>query len=139
MQATLTRALFHFTQVLYKSNGDLKRVKLTSSGRRSLAVNERDLLVDHFDHVDYGNTRRRLFACEDCVEAWDAVCDEGAPSVCELVSYGSPITDAAASSIATVCDVFGSACSSAGGTEACTGQCVEDDDIVTGDQIWLFG
>lgn len=104
-------------------------VDLESSGRRALALDEDDLRLDH------GGKHRRLFACEDCAEAWDAVCDKGVPSVCELVGYGSPITDAAASSIATMCEKFGSACSAAGGMEACTGQCVADDDITTGNQI----
>lgn len=104
-------------------------VELEASGRRASALDEDGLLVDH------GRKHRRLFACEDCVEAWDAVCGKGVPSVCELVGYGSPITDAAAASIATMCEKFGSACAMAGGMEACTGQCVEDDDIATGDQI----
>lgn len=72
--------------------------------------------------------RRRLYACDDCVEAWDAVCDEGVPSVCDLVGYGDPLSAEAEASIATVCDGMGEACSNSGGEEACMGQCEEDDD-----------
>ena len=83
---------------------------------------DEDLLLNN------NNRRRRLYACDDCVEAWDAVCDDGVPSVCALVDYGSPILSAGEASIATMCDMMGAACSSSGGAEACTGQCEEDDD-----------
>lgn len=81
--------------------------------------------------------RRRLYACDDCVEAWDAVCDDGVPSVCDLVGYGHPISAAAEASIATLCDGMGRACSGSGGEEACLGQCEADDDS-TDDRGTLF-
>lgn len=106
---------------MYKSNGDLKKVRLTSSrrGLAELSPEEEDLN----QHL-----RRSLYACEDCVEAWDAVCDEGVPTVCDLVDYGSPISDEANASIEMLCTTFGSACAGSGGVEACEGQCEDGDD-----------
>lgn len=126
-------------KVQYESNGDLSKVKRTSSGRRGLLVGaegqneeaEDGLLVggDGLGLLQVNDNHRRLYACDDCVEAWDAVCDDGVPSLCDLVDYGRPITSAAAASIATMCDVMGGgACSSSGGPEACSGQCESDDD-----------
>lgn len=107
-------------KILYKSNGDLRRVRRTSSARRQLfEENESELDLD---------SRRRLYDCDDCVEAWDAVCDEGVPSVCALVGYGAPLLSAAENSIATMCETFGGACSSFGGISACAGQCTHQDD-----------
>ena len=72
--------------------------------------------------------RRRLYACGDCVEAWDAVCDDGVPSVCDLVGYGHPVSATAEASIDILCDGMGGACSGSGGEEACLGQCEAEDD-----------
>lgn len=138
-------------EVLYESNGgDLSEVRLTSTGRRRallLADAERQdaegeeggggggagaadgMLVGGGGQSELASRtgQRRLYACDDCVEAWDAVCDDGVPSVCDLVDYGSPILPAAEASIATMCEVMGRACSNSGGTEACAGQCGDDD------------
>lgn len=130
-------------RVLYDSNGDLSEVRLTSSSeRRGLLDDEGqgksdgglllggdgrgDALVNN--NSPRRGRRRRLYACDDCVEAWDAVCDDGIPSVCDLVDYGHPFSESAEASIATMCDEMGGACSSSGGDEACSGQCDEDDD-----------
>lgn len=106
-------------KVLYESNGDLRRVRRTSSASRKLSEEDKSEL-----DLD---SRRRLYDCDDCVEAWEAVCDEGVPSVCALVGYGTPLLSAAETSIATMCETFGSACSSFGGTSACAGQCTHQD------------
>lgn len=74
-----------------------------------------------------GHASRRLYDCIDCIDAWDNVCDEGVPSVCELVGYGSPITAVGQAAISTVCETLGAACSGSGGEEACAGQCEDDD------------
>lgn len=84
-----------------------------------------------------GHTSRRLYDCVDCIDAWDNVCDEGVPSVCKLVGYGSPITAVGVAAISTVCDTLGAACSASGGEEACAGQCEDvgggDDDSGKGE------
>ena len=132
-------------EVMYESNGgDLSEVRLTSSGRRGLLFDAEGKYQEEEERAGDGmlvggdgrsqlvssksRGRRRLYACEDCVEAWDAVCDDGVPSVCDLVDYGSPISSAAEASIATMCEVMGRACSNSGGEETCTGQCGDDDD-----------
>lgn len=86
-----------------------------------------------------GHVSRRLYDCVDCVDAWDKVCDEGVPSVCALVGYGSPITAVGEAAISTVCETLGAACSASGGEEACAGQCEDvgggDDDSGRGMDI----
>lgn len=136
-------------EVLYESDGeDLSEVRLASSGgRRGLLAPDAEgheqeeagggMLVGGGDgQSELGSStnqgrrrhRRRLYGCDDCVETWDAVCDDGIPSVCDLVDYGSPISPAAEASITTMCEVMGRACSKSGGTETCAGQCGDDDD-----------
>ena len=126
-------------RVRYESNGDLSEVRRTPSGRRGLLVGVEGQNEVAGDGLLVGGdgqgvklvdeTHRRLYACDDCVEAWDAVCDDGVPSLCDLVDYGHPIKSAAEASIATMCNVMGGvACSSSGGAEACLGQCEGDDD-----------
>lgn len=116
-------------QVLYKSNGDLKRVVLKSSGRRGLAEEE-DEKEENIDGADEGAVfeNRRLYSCDDCEEAWSVVCDEGVPSVCDLVGYGSPLSSEATASIEVMCRVFGDACSMYGEEAACEGQCEKESD-----------
>lgn len=106
--------------MLYKSDGDLKRVKLTSSGRRKLEGK------DFAQQGDVFERHRRLYACSECERNWDTVCDEGVPTVCNLVGYGAPILAAGEAAISTMCETFGNACSRAGGVEACAGQCEGD-------------
>lgn len=65
-----------------------------------------------------------LFTCQECVEAWDAVCNEGVPSVCRVKDEEMEKFSAnAAASVTTLCETLGSACSSSGGAAACAGQC----------------
>lgn len=80
------------------------------------------------ERVAFQSARRSLYACNDCQQTWRTVCDEGVPSVCDLVDYGSPILTTSEESIATMCETLGAACSSSGSIEACDGQCEEDDD-----------
>lgn len=114
---------FHILQVKYESNGDLKAVRRTSSRRaRNLQAKEQQIAEEFVYHErnmrtvsEHDNSARRLFACSDCVDAWDAVCDEGVPSVCALIGYSSALLPAAVKSIETTCGTFGSACSMSGG------------------------
>lgn len=132
-------------EVLYESDGeDLSEVRLASSGGRRRGLLAPDAVGHAQEEAGGGmlvgggggqselgsstNQRRRLYGCDDCVETWDAVCDDGVPSVCDLVDYGSPISPAAEASITTMCEVMGRACSKSGGTETCAGQCGDDDD-----------
>ena len=122
-------------EVLYESNGDLTEVNLTSyrrkrslqakpgdelpsAGRTNLPVDlasgeqagDEKLVVGDGGGADGAlkssyHPRLLTIACDDCIEAWDAVCDEGVPSVCELVDYGAPISSAAEASIDIMCEV----------------------------------
>lgn len=128
-------------KVLYRSNGDLKRVDLTSSRRRRLdlaeEVEEEDHEEEESTEVEGSNLRstrgRRLYSCDHCAEAWDAICDEGVRSVCALVGYGSPLSAVAQASIDIMCETFGDACSRSGACEACAGQCEGGDEEKCGD------
>lgn len=99
-------------QVLYRPNGDLRRVKLASStDRRQLAdlVEVKGTVDTHHDTVDTHHDtvekrRRRLYECGDCVETWDAVCSGGVPAVRDSLEYGFPISALAGASIETFCD-----------------------------------
>lgn len=134
-------------QVKYKSNGDLDCVELKYSNRRGLAEEqdeeqdeEEDEEEENIDGADEGPMfgNRRLYSCDDCEGAWNAVCDEGVPSVCNLVGYGSPLSSEAAASIEIVCRVFGAACSTYGELAACEGQCeqvCDDDDGEEGNGV----
>lgn len=70
---------------------------------------------------------RRLYPCEDCIEAWGSVCDEGVPSVCALIDYGSPVSEVGEAAISKMCETFGTVCDNSGGSESCAGQCEESD------------
>lgn len=116
--------ILYNSKMSYKSDGDLRKVKLTSSGRRDLVEEGGDQ-----DAFDAGNeeasfVHRHLYACDDCEETWDVMCNEAVSTVCELVGYGSPFSQAASGSIITLCDTFGTdACSSYSGAEICQDQC----------------
>lgn len=93
-------------------------MELTSSDRRFLAEHENEEEVGVAE-----DTHRKLYDCADCEEAWDAVCDEGVPTVCDLVDYGSPFRGVASTSVEIICQTFRKACSALGASEACAGQC----------------
>lgn len=116
-------------KVLYRSDGDLKRVDLTSSGRRTLdeEVREASAVVEQ-DNLFESDRRRRLYACGHCAEAWDAICNGGVLSVCALVGYGTPLSAVAEASIETMCGTFGEACLRLDACDACAGQCEGGDD-----------
>lgn len=109
---------------VYDSSADL--IDVVRTKRRNLAEYE-DIEADNFDgEALFGN--RRLFACEDCVDTWDALCDEGAPCVCDMLNFKSNLSRVAEKSIKTICEKFGSGpCSDFGGPETCAGQCVSEE------------
>lgn len=109
-------------KVSYDDSDNLESVRLTSSTRRALAHQQNDAVVAM-------EGRRLDFAvCTVCEEAWDALCS-GVSSVCDLADYGSPLSTAAAASVDTVCDTFGSVCSSYEASEACQDQCTDDEGV----------
>lgn len=79
---------------------------------------------------DWGvHQQRRLYACEDCEETWEEVCETsdrqgGVGSVCELVDYyDDPIADLGQQGIDIMCDKFLGACNFFSAADACAGQC----------------
>lgn len=75
----------------------------------------------------FASGNRRLFACDTCVTAWDTLCGEGVPCVCNLLNFESQLSTAAVKSFTTICKKFGNgACSRSGDSEACSEQCEED-------------
>lgn len=123
-----------YEPIFDNSNGDVTGVVQTStSGRRNLFEVAEDGEEDaEEEEVVSVLGRRRLYECDDCVDTWDAVCDEGVPCVCELLNFASELSDAAEKSMTTVCETFGSACSGSSGSEACDGQCEGGEEESTG-------
>lgn len=74
--------------------------------------------------------RRRLYACHDCEQTWDTVCDCGIDTVCDLVptlgsrAYRRFWTRDAKRSIRVMCRKFGKACRTSG-ERTCRGQCTD--------------
>lgn len=115
--------------MVYTSTGDIKRVILKPSDRRELTQYE-----DEEDVDEQGSSESyEYYYCDDCADTWDAVCDEGVPSVCRLVGFGSPFSAEASAAIEVVCNTFGEACSGSTGKEACEGQCGGDGNYDKGD------
>lgn len=116
-------------QVVYAAGGRIRRVIQTSSGRRELLEDEGEYDVD-MQVLDTGTMarprRRLLYSCDDCEETWDTVCEQGIPSVCNVVGYGSPFSTEANAAIEVMCSTLGNACAGSTGDEVCDGQCVGD-------------
>ena len=85
--------------VIYKNNGDLKKVKGTTSTRRILTQNAGEIEGGDISPADdetldaeeerpspsdKSNHRRRLYDCEDCTHTWNTLCNEGVETVCAL-------------------------------------------------------
>lgn len=108
---------------VYDSSADL--VDVVQKKRRSLAEGKEEYGGWFDGGAVFGN--RRLSVCDDCIDTWDALCDEGAPCVCELLKFESNLSEVAKKSITTMCEKFGGGlCSDSGGAEICAGQCEED-------------
>lgn len=105
-------------KVLYDASDNLESVRLTPSSRRSLAEEENDAATIGARRLDFDD-------CTECEDAWVSLC-AGVSSICDLVDFGSPLSTAAAASVATTCETFGSACSSYDASEACEGQCPDE-------------
>lgn len=118
------------SKVLYTTSGDIRRVTITSSERRTLAgaqYEDKEGIDRHAAEEGIVNDRRRLYPCNDCEDTWNVVCSDGVPSVCDLVGYGTPFSTEASAAVQLLCSTFGDACSGSSGNEACEGQCVGDD------------
>ena len=106
-------------KVVYTSTGDIKRAILRPSNRRELTQYE-----DGEGDPDKREASQTYYHyCDDCADAWDAVCAAGVPSVCDLVGYGSPLSTEASDAVDVMCTSFGDACAGLTGPEACAGQC----------------
>lgn len=119
LKHTYSGATLIHSKALYDSSDDLENVELTSSTRRHLAQETAEAAMVEPRRLDFAD-------CTDCAEVWDALCDEGVPSVCNLVDFGDPFSTGAVASMVTMCETFGSACSSSGATETCEGQCTDE-------------
>lgn len=106
--------------MLYDANDNLESVELASSTRRALKQEENDA-------VSVEGRRLEFADCADCEEGWESLC-AGVSSVCDLVDYGSPFSATAAASVDTMCETFGSACTSYEASEACQDQCTEGEE-----------
>ena len=142
-------------EVIYKSNGKLKKVKdTTTTDRRYLGAAEGgeiegggrggadaadgDTLREAQGQEQEGpapaerasDGHRRLYDCEDCEQTWDVLCDGGLTTVCNLEGYGSPLQPTAEMSIALFCDNFSSACAHFSASDVCDGECEEEEECL---------
>lgn len=69
-------------RVVYRSDGSLRRVKRTDSGARMLAEFGEEGDLEDFSEEGTEFAHRRLYACDDCEIAWNAVCGVGITSLC---------------------------------------------------------
>lgn len=107
--------------MLYDASDNVESVELTQSTGRTLAGGETDAAAVEGRRLEFDD-------CTACEEAWDALC-AGQSFVCDLVDYGSPLSATAAASVDSVCETFGSACSSYEAIEACQGQCKDAEGV----------
>lgn len=140
-------------EVIYKSNGKLKKVKdTTTASRRYLAAKEggrfegggrsgadsadggalnegEEEQREHERVTPVGRTshRRRLYDCEDCEQTWDILCSVGLETVCNLEDYGSPFQPTADLSINLFCGNFSAACAHFSASDVCDGECEEEE------------
>lgn len=120
-------------KVLYTPSGEIRRVTLKPSERRTLGGAQYESEEEENIDKNGANDRslyglRRLYPCSDCEETWNVMCSEGLSSVCDLHGYGSPFSTGATDAIGHICSLLGGACSGVLSDEACRGQCVEGED-----------
>lgn len=116
--------------VLYTFDMDVETANGTpgiQSSSSSSDVGSRKLLLPHHEAVEevagYGG--RRLYACTDCEETWDTLCDNGLVDVCDWVELlPSVFTKDAQISLLIVCSAFGAECKMSA-SSVCDGQCTE--------------
>lgn len=118
--------------VWHKRNGSFKKVVRKDAGGRMLLGDENAEENQQIDQggIDEGGQavqfeHRRLYACDDCDEAWDIVCNVGVPTICNLRD-NETLGTKGDSSVAIACETFGIACSKLSADEACDGQCIEE-------------
>lgn len=113
--------------VRYYGNGSLREVDRKDTGGRMLLADENAEeaqleLEDLNEENDVLFDHRRLYACEDCVSAWDAICTGGVSSICNLLGNDA-LGTAADTSIEIVCETFVNVCARLSAEEGCDGQC----------------
>ena len=124
----------------YRANGKLRRVRRRSSRRQLEEQDAADMsmvgetmpftkgVVDEMTPASAA--RRRLFECDECLQTWDVVCDNGVDTVCRLDDYGNPILSAGEVSINTFCDGFATLCSERTSDDVCQDVCGEVEDCL---------
>lgn len=66
------------------------------------------------------------YACTDCEETWDTLCNVGLVDVCYWAGLlPGVLTVEAKTSLTTMCNKFGSACMASSSFLACGGQCID--------------
>ena len=108
---------------------DLEDEKVTTlsediASRRPPAMQE-DLEVDETE-LDQENHRRRLYACTDCENSWDTMCNVGLKDVCGVVAWGG-LTGDARTAVKIFCKKFNKECDAAdaNGETPCADDCTE--------------
>eukprot|EP00904_Undaria_pinnatifida_P013068 jgi/Undpi1/8892/HiC_scaffold_25.g11354.m1 len=93
---------------------------------RSLTTMQEDLEVDETE-LNQENHRRRLYACSDCENSWDTMCDRGLGDVCGVVAWGG-LTGDAKNAVKLFCTKFNKECDAAyaNGETPCADDCTED-------------
>lgn len=108
-------------KIRYRSNGELKKVKLATSSRT--LAEDGDGEADEVGDGPAAVNDRRLYSCSDCKDTWETLRDYGVASVCDLVGYGSPLLSSADTSIGVVCNTFGEATNNLSADSVCDGEC----------------
>ena len=90
---------------------------------RSLPAMQEDLETDETE-LDQENHRRRLYACSDCENSWDTMCDTGLGDVCGVVAWGG-LTGDAKTAVKIFCTKFNKECDAAyaNGETPCADDC----------------
>lgn len=108
---------------VYGSSADV--IDVVRTERRNLAEVKEEVIEGFVGEAVIGN--RRLFACDDCADIWETLCDKGVSCVCKLLDFESDLSAAALKSFETMCKTFGSGACSPSSRELCAGQCEDEE------------
>eukprot|EP00904_Undaria_pinnatifida_P013069 jgi/Undpi1/8893/HiC_scaffold_25.g11355.m1 len=75
--------------------------------------------------LDQEHHRRRLYACSDCENTWNTLCNTGLADVCAVWSSGALKGDAK-TAVKLFCKKFNKECDAASAEETCADDCTED-------------
>lgn len=91
------------------------------------------------DRVTGDSERRRLYTCDDCEQTYDTICSVGVDSVCALQYFSSVLGASGAASVKAMCSSFRTACHSTSATDACDGECEEEEEEEAGEYSFCSG